>query len=160
MTELSWLFEARKEIGVSEHTVSGSKAVDQMWRDSKLSGLVGTAKTIPWCAGFTNAMLERAGIRSPRKDASASYDTWGVKLTEPKYGCIVRFQRSGGGHVGFCVGKTTDGKLLILGGNQSDAVNIKAFDTSRVVAYRYPEGIPIDDRPLPVGDAVLSVKES
>ena len=155
-----WLDEARKEIGVSEHTVAGSKAVDQMWRDSKLSGLVGTAKTVPWCAGFANAMLERAGIRSPRKDSSASYDTWGVKLTEPKYGCLVRFQRPGGGHIGFCVGKTTDGKLLILGGNQSDAVNIKSFGKDRVVAYRWPEGVQIDERPLPVGDAALSVRES
>lgn len=155
-----WLDEARKEIGVSEHTVAGSKAVDQMWRDSKLSGLVGTAKTVPWCAGFANAMLERAGIRSPRKDSSASYDTWGFKLTEPKYGCLVRFQRPGGGHIGFCVGKTADGKLLILGGNQSDAVNIKAFGTDRVVAYRWPEDVPIDNRPLPIGDAALSIKES
>lgn len=155
-----WLDEARKEIGVSEHTVAGSKAVDQMWRDSKLSGLVGTAKTVPWCAGFANAMLERAGIRSPRKDSSASYDTWGVKLTEPKYGCLVRFQRPGGGHIGFCVGKTADGKLLILGGNQSDAVNIKAFGTDRVVAYRWPEDVPIDEQPLPVGEAAISVKES
>lgn len=138
-----WLDEARKEIGVSEHTAAGSKAVDQMWRDSKLSGLVGTAKTVPWCAGFANAMLERAGIRSPRKDSSASYDTWGVKLTEPKYGCLVRFQRPGGGHIGFCVGKTPDGKLLILGGNQSDAVNIKAFGTDRVVAYRWPDGLHV-----------------
>lgn len=160
MVDPKWLIEAKKDIGVSEHTVEGSKAVDKMWIDSKLRGLVGTAKDVPWCAAYTNANLERAGIRSPRKDSSASYDTWGIKLSEPKYGCIVRFSRSGGGHVGFCVGKTTDGKLLILGGNQSDAVNIKAFSTDRVVAYRYPEGFEIDNRPLPIGDAALSVKES
>ncbi|MEQ5183160.1 TIGR02594 family protein [Providencia alcalifaciens] len=160
MTEPKWIIEARKEIGASEHTDSGSKAVDQMWIDSKLRGLVGTARKVPWCAGFVNAMLERAGIKSPRKDASSSYDTFGQKLTEPKYGCVVRFSRSGGGHVGFCVGKTANGSLLILGGNQSDAVNVKAFGTDRVVAYRWPDGVEVDNRPLPIGDAALSVKES
>ncbi|AQZ54570.1 UNVERIFIED_ORG: hypothetical protein QIH99_gp50 [Proteus phage VB_PmiS-Isfahan] len=157
---IKWLEEAKKEIGVSEHTVDGSKAVDQMWRDSKMSGLVGTAKTVPWCAGFVNAMLERSGIRSTRSDSSKSYINYGVKLSEPKYGCIVVFSRSGGGHVGFCVGRTKDGNLLILGGNQSDAVNIKSFSTDRVIAYRYPDVGFIDNRPLPIGEAGMSIKES
>lgn len=160
MTEPKWLIEARKEIGVSEHTVAGSQAVDQMWIDSKLRGLVGTARKVPWCAGFVNAMLERAGIRSTRSDSSRSYLNYGVKLSEPKYGCVVTFSRDGSGHVGFVVGKTESGALLVLGGNQSDAVNIKAFKTDRVTGYCYPEGAEIDTRPLPIGDAALSVKES
>ena len=155
-----WLDEARKEIGVSEHTVAGSKAVDQMWRDSKLSGLVGTAKTVPWCAGFANAMLERAGIRSPRSDSSQSYLTFGVKLDAPKYGCVCVGKRPGGGHVGFVVGMDKSGNPLLLGGNQSDAVNIKAFPKERVLGYRWVESVPIDNRPLPIGDAALSIKES
>lgn len=157
---IKWLEEAKKEIGVSEHTVIGSKAVDQMWRDSKMSGLVGTAKTVPWCSGFVNAMLERSGIRSTRSDSSKSYIDYGIKLSEPKYGCIVVFSRSGGGHVGFCVGKTKDGNLLILGGNQSDAVNIKSFPTDRVIAYRYPDVGFIDNRLLPIGEAGMSIKEN
>lgn len=157
---IKWLEEAKKEIGVSEHTIDGSKAVDQMWRDNKMSGLVGTAKTVPWCAGFVNAMLERSGIRSTRSDSSKSYIDYGVKLSEPKYGCVVVFSRKGGGHVGFCVGKTKDGNLLILGGNQSDAVNIKSFSTDRVIAYRYPDIGFIDNRPLPIGEAGMSIKES
>ncbi|QCJ70353.1 TIGR02594 family protein [Providencia heimbachae] len=160
MTEPKWLTEAKKEIGVSEHTTVGAKAVDQMWIDSKLRGLVGTAKTVPWCAGFVNAMLERAGIRSTRSDSSRSYLAFGTVLNEPKYGCVVVFSRSGGGHVGFVVGKTESGQLMVLGGNQSDAVNIKAFSLDRVTGYRWPSGLPVDTRPLPIGDAALSVKES
>ncbi|WP_435781796.1 TIGR02594 family protein [Providencia hangzhouensis] len=160
MTDPKWLIEARKEIGVSEHTVSGSQAVDQMWIDSKLRGLVGTARKVPWCAGFVNAMLERAGIRSTRSDSSRSYLAFGTVLNEPAYGCVVVFSRSGGGHVGFVVGKTESGQLMVLGGNQSDAVNIKSFSLDRVTGYRWPSGLPVDTRPLPVGDAALSVKES
>ncbi|WP_272659205.1 MULTISPECIES: TIGR02594 family protein [unclassified Providencia] len=160
MTDPKWLIEAKKEIGVSEHTVAGSQAVDQMWIDSKLRGLVGTARKVPWCAGFVNAMLERAGIRSTRSDSSRSYLAFGTVLNEPAYGCVVVFSRSGGGHVGFVVGKTESGQLMVLGGNQSDAVNIKSFSLDRVTGYRWPSGLPVDTRPLPVGDAALSVKES
>jgi uncharacterized protein (TIGR02594 family) len=160
MTDPKWLIEAKKEIGVSEHTVAGSQAVDQMWIDSKLRGLVGTARKVPWCAGFVNAMLERAGIRSTRSDSSRSYLAFGTVLNEPTYGCVVVFSRSGGGHVGFVVGKTEGGQLMVLGGNQSDAVNIKSFSLDRVTGYRWPSGLPVDTRPLPIGDAALSVKES
>ncbi|OBU06459.1 TIGR02594 family protein [Morganella psychrotolerans] len=160
MSEPKWITEARKEIGVSEHTAAGSTAVDQMWIDSKLRGLVGTARKVPWCAGFVNTCLERAGIRSTRSDSSRSYLAFGDMLKEPAYGCVVTFSRNGGGHVGFVVGKTESGQLMVLGGNQSDAVNIKAFGTDRVTGYRWPSGVPLDNRPLPVGNAALSVKES
>ncbi|MBT0318580.1 TIGR02594 family protein [Morganella morganii] len=160
MTEPKWITEARKEIDISELLGTGQKAIDQMWIDSKLRGLVGTARKVPWCAGFVNACLERAGIRSTRSDSSRSYLAFGDALKEPAYGCIVTFSRTGGGHVGFVVGKTESGQLMVLGGNQSDAVNIKAFGTDRVTGYRWPSGVPVDNRPLPVGNAALSVKES
>ncbi|MBT0366451.1 TIGR02594 family protein [Morganella morganii] len=160
MTEPKWITEARKEVGISELLGTGQKAIDQMWVDSKLRGLVGTARKVPWCAGFVNACLERAGIRSTRSDSSRSYLSFGDALKEPAYGCIVTFSRTGGGHVGFVVGKTESGQLMVLGGNQSDAVNIKAFGTDRVTGYRWPPGEPVDNRPLPVGNAALSVKES
>ncbi|MGJ5665873.1 TIGR02594 family protein [Morganella morganii] len=160
MTEPKWITEARKEIDISELLGTGQKAIDQMWIDSKLRGLVGTARKVPWCAGFVNACLERSGIRSTRSDSSRSYLSFGDALKEPAYGCIVTFSRTGGGHVGFVVGKTESGQLMVLGGNQSDAVNIKAFGTDRVTGYRWPSGVPLDSRPLPVGNAALSVKES
>lgn len=160
MTEPKWLIEARKEIGISEHSAAGSKAIDQMWIDSKLRGLVGTAGKVPWCAGFVNAMLERAGIRSTRSDSSRSYLAFGDQLTEPAYGCIVIFTRTGGGHVGFVVGKTESNQLMVLGGNQSDAVNIKAFSSNRVIGYRWPPGVSVDNRPWSIGYTPLSVKES
>lgn len=160
MTEPKWITEARKEVGISELLGTGQKAIDQMWIDSKLRGLVGTARKVPWCAGFVNACLERAGIRSTRSDSSRSYLAFGDALKDPAYGCIVTFSRTGGGHVGFVVGKTESGQLMVLGGNQSDAVNIKAFGTDRVTGYRWPSGAPVDNRPLPIGNAALSVKES
>lgn len=61
----------------------------------------------------------------------------GTRLEKPAYGCVVVFSRNGGGHVGFVVGKDKFGNLMVLGGNQGDAVNIKPFAKSRVLAYRW-----------------------
>jgi hypothetical protein len=36
--------------------------------------------------------------------------------------------------------EAVNGDLLILGGNQGDAVNIRAFPRGRVLAYRWPPG--------------------
>ena len=52
------------------------------------------------------------------------------------------FSREGGGHVGFVVGRDATGNIMVLGGNQSDAVNVRAFPASRVTGYRWPTGVP------------------
>jgi uncharacterized protein (TIGR02594 family) len=157
--ELPWIAEGRKFIGLRE--IPGPKhepEILQMWRDIKRSGI--KDDETPWCAAYAGAMLERVGIRSTRFEGARSYLEWGEKLEQPIYGCVVVFTRTGGGHVGFVVGKTESGSLLVLGGNQSDAVNIKAFSTDRVTGYRWPEGYQKPSFTLPVGNAALSTKES
>jgi uncharacterized protein (TIGR02594 family) len=144
--EPAWLIEARKNISTTEtkgprHTA----AVLEYWRSSKLSGI--KDDETPWCAAFVGAMLERTGIKSTRSDSAKSYLTWGQPLKQPLPGCVAVFWRDGGGHVGFVVGQDSDRRLLVLGGNQSDAVNVKAFDRARVLSYRWPTGVE-----LPVGD--------
>ncbi|HHU2470361.1 TPA: TIGR02594 family protein, partial [Escherichia coli] len=100
------------------------------------------------------------GIRSTRFESAKSYLDWGEKLDTPAYGCIVVFTRVGGGHVGFVVGRRANGDLLVLGGNQGDAVNIRAFPTSRVSGYRWPADEPRNTALLPVGDAATSTNEA
>lgn len=63
-------------------------------------------------------------------------------LAAPALGCVVVFEREGGGHVGFLVGRTPGGLLLVLGGNQGNQVNVRAFEKHRVVGYRWPAGEP------------------
>lgn len=160
MTEPKWLQEARKLIGLRE--IKGpnhAPEIIQMWRDIKRSGI--KDDETPWCAAFVGAMLERVGIRSSRFESARSYLTWGDQLVEPLPGCIVVFSRDGGGHVGFCIGQDAAGNLLILGGNQSDAVNIRAFPRTRVTGYRWPSGVMLPEPVLPVlSGAELSRRES
>jgi len=81
-------------------------------------------------------MLESNSIRSARSDSSRAYLKWGEVINAPEYGCVVVFTRTGGGHVGFCVGVDQSGRLLILGGNQGDAVSILPFARERVSGFR------------------------
>lgn len=140
MTEPAWIVEARKYIG--ERELKGLKhnpLILQMWRDIKRGGI--KDDETPWCAAFTGAVLERCGIKSTRFESAGSYLGWGEQLLKPALGCVVVFKRDGGGHVGFVVGQNSAGDLLVLGGNQSDAVNIRAFPRLRVSGYRWPVGV-------------------
>jgi len=140
--EPRWVTLARTLIGTTE--IKGKQhnpEILQMWRDIKRGGI--KDDETPWCAAFVGAVLERCGIRSSRFESAASYSTWGVPLNQPVPGCVVVFIRKGGGHVGFVVGRDVANNLLVLGGNQSDQVNVRAFPRDRVVAYRWPDGEPI-----------------
>ncbi len=159
MTELPWIAEARRLNGIRETKgIQHHPEIVKMWKDIKRGGI--KDDETPWCAALVGACLERVGIRSTRFESARSYLAGGKGLSEPRYGCIAVFTRKGGGHVGFVVGVDAKGNLLVLGGNQSDAVNIKAFQRSRVTGYRWPDSVPEDTRPLTVAAAEISVRES
>jgi uncharacterized protein (TIGR02594 family) len=139
-----WLRRARQEIGVSE--IAGrqhSKRILSYWQ---LAKLYFTDDETPWCAGYCNAMLQDCGIEGTRSGMARSFENWGQPCGAIP-GAIVVFWRgsksSGSGHVGFVTGKDQYGNIMVLGGNQGDAVNVKPFDTSRVVGYRWPKGFDI-----------------
>lgn len=129
------------------------------WWKAILRGGIKTDE-VPWCAAFVGAMLESVGIKSSRFESAKSYMLWGTRLPEPTLGCVVVFERDGGGHVGFVVGQDKHNNLLVLGGNQSDMVSIAAFPRARAVAYRWPVAVPVNYAALPVGAAGISQSEA
>jgi uncharacterized protein (TIGR02594 family) len=133
-----WLAEARKDIGQRE-TLGPN---DSPWIRSMLDKL-GARWLLgqPWCGGAVAKWAQDAGLSIPKNWYRArAWASWGQHMTYPAHGCIVVFARKGGGHVGIVTGETTNGDLLVLGGNQGDAVNIRAFPRARVIAYRWPPG--------------------
>lgn len=157
--EPRWVALARSFIGTREIPgVRHEPLILSWWRWIKRGGI--KSDEVPWCAAFVGAMLEQCGIVSTRFESARSYATWGFRLPRPVLGCIAVFSRNGGGHVGFVVGKTGDGKLLILGGNQSDEVNIRAIGTERLVGLRWPNGEPIPTDQLAFGVAQTSTNEA
>src|SRR5690606_36578801 len=94
----------------------------------------------PWCGAFVGGVLVEAGFKPPAGGLGARAKEWltyGRALDRPAVGCIVVFDRAGGGHVGFVVGRDQHRNLMVLGGNQADAVNVKPFAQSRVLGYRW-----------------------
>lgn len=136
-TELPWVVEARKHIGLKEipgkqhnptiiNWLVGLKA---WWKDDET----------PWCGTFIGHCIKTAKRYVPSAWYRAkAWANAGTTLTSPAYGCIAVFERTGGGHVGFVVGKDKFGNLMVLGGNQGNGVNIKPFSRTRVVAYVWP----------------------
>jgi uncharacterized protein (TIGR02594 family) len=123
-----------KEIGGSKHSPTITNwliRLNAWWRDDET----------PWCGVFVAACLQGALLPYPKLYMRAkAYLDYGERLEKPCLGCIVIFDRKGGGHVGFAIGKDYAGRLIILGGNQGNQVSIQPFDTSRVLGYRMPFG--------------------
>jgi uncharacterized protein (TIGR02594 family) len=139
-----WLALAATNLGVSE--IKGAKhrtEILRYWRDIKRGGI--KDDETPWCAAFVGASLERAGIQSTRFESAASYLLWGRRLALSVQGAIAVLDR----HVAFVAGVRADKKIMLLGGNQADAVTIAAFDDCAIKSYRWPVGVPVPVGQLP-----------
>lgn len=167
--ELNHVAKARSFIGTTE--IKGEKhnpKIIDFWEeaengtDQNINWLFKNAKKndeVAWCGGFMGGVFSMLGLGGKIPKNFFRAQDWakaGTKLDKPAYGCVAVLQRPEGGHVALVVGKTKDGKLKLLGGNQSDQVNIMDFDPSRVIAYRWIStgDVPAAHRyDLPVLDA-------
>lgn len=155
-----WIVEARKHIGVTE--VPGPRHNPLVLAIWKALGQPFTDDETPWCGGFTGYVLNQVGIKGSNSPAWAkSWATWG-KPCDRALGAVAVFGRAGGGgHVGFLVGVSADGKrLYILGGNQSNQVNISPIDASRLIALRWPSALPVGGKAPVMSGGVVSTNES
>lgn len=97
---------------------------------------------IPWCAGFMNAILTRAGYEGTGSLMARSFLGYGIATKYPREGDIVVFSRgknSSAGHVGFYVGaKTINGvrHIKVLGGNQNKKVSVAYYPANKLLSYR------------------------
>lgn len=142
MTAPRWMAVGRKYIGLAEvpgreHNpviINWLTSLKAWWREDET----------PWCGTFVAAVLREADvpITASWYRARAWLD-WGLRLHAPTLGCVVVFERAGGGHVGFVAGRDIAGRLMVLGGNQGNRVSIAPFDVSRVLGYRWPAAEPL-----------------
>ncbi|NRP31713.1 MULTISPECIES: TIGR02594 family protein [unclassified Aliiroseovarius] len=96
--------------------------------------------SVAWCAAFVGHCLEEAGIRSTRKLTARSYLDWGVPVeiadVQPgDIGVIPRGTSSWQGHV-FFIDRIEGPWVWGLGGNQSNAVNVKRYPVSKLLGIR------------------------
>lgn len=154
MQQSPWLIEAWRELGQRERAgAADNPRILAFYRDAGHPSV--RHDETAWCAAFAGACLERVGIASTRSLMARSYSDWGEALAEARSGAIAVLSRGSDpafGHVGFVVGETQS-QIILLGGNQGDAVTVAAFDRSRVIALRWPasEAAPAE-APAPVSD--------
>lgn len=137
-----WLRIARGELGTKE--IKGSQHNPRILEYLKTVGL-GSNDETPWCAAFAAWCLKNsgqsiAGITGMAKSFATASSM--KKISKLEYGAIVVYSRgtnSTSGHVGFCVG-TKGGRILTLGGNQSDAVTVGGQPSVKLHAIMWPVG--------------------
>lgn len=148
MTEPRWLTIARSHIGTREIAGPKHNAKIMGWL-SRLKSWIKDDET-PWCGTFVAAVMQEAGLpypkEFPRAKAWADYGA-NLRSTHVAPGAILVFQREGGGHVGFYVGEDATA-YQVLGGNQSNSVNITRIAKARCIAIRWPRGEPVIGGPV------------
>jgi uncharacterized protein (TIGR02594 family) len=151
--DLLWMLAARSQYGVTEHPSGSNGGADV----EKYLRTVSLGKGYPWCAAFVNWSFIDVGINGPPHAAAAlSWRNFGQHLNQPAYGSVATKKRIGGGHVGFVVGRTSSGRIVLLGGNQGDMVKYESFPASEL-QYNYPAGFT-PNYSLPTINAGANVK--
>jgi uncharacterized protein (TIGR02594 family) len=132
---------ALKEIGVKEYSGPASNPrVDKYFDAITATGDSHYQDDTPWCAAFVGAILKWSMMGHSGKLNARSYLQWGVSSKrEPWPGdvCVLWrvSPRDWRGHVGFVV-KVTNDHVYLVGGNQSNEVNVSRYSKSRVLDYR------------------------
>lgn len=143
---------AERFIGVRE--IPGSEHNPQVMAMLNLDAKWPEGDEVPWCSGFVNYVFWLLRLPRSKSLRARSWLRVGnpVGFTEPDRTSpevghdVVILKRGPGlqpgpdvieapGHVGFFAGWER-GKVYILGGNQGDEVNVRGYDTDRILGIR------------------------
>ncbi|MET0352131.1 MAG: LysM peptidoglycan-binding domain-containing protein [Rhizobacter sp.] len=137
-----WMAIARGETGQRE--VAGSRHNPRIVEYHQTTSLKARSDETPWCASFVNWSLEKAGVRGTDSAAAISWASWGGRVDGLRNAhdgdvVVIRNKATGQNHVGFFV-SGGDGRVTLLGGNQSNQVKASSFGLSTydIVAVRRP----------------------
>jgi uncharacterized protein (TIGR02594 family) len=155
----AWLDIAKQEFGVNEQT--GKKRIHQYFVDLGLESFwnENIGNKIPdWCAVFANWCLCKKLYEGTDSVAAISFLKFGIRLEEPKEGCIVVLARFNPldwrSHVGFFLDMDKV-RIKLHGGNQGNKVGQNWYLKARVRkdGYRWPAELNIKNH-LEVRDAM------
>ena len=142
---LSWISLAQKYAGVRE--IVGGKhnplliaMLKEMGKFSNESRAWWLDDETPWCGllvGYTQGVTGRYVVKDWYRAKAWESDQL-TKLDKAAYGCIITFNRQGGGHVGYVIGKDQHGNLIVWGGNQKNMVCALPFNVQRATGYYWP----------------------
>jgi len=134
-----WLRLARAEIGVRSHPAGSSNPRIAAYHAG--TNIAGYDDKANWCSSFVQWALAGVGIAGTGSALARSWLAWGAPLDEPRAGCIAVLWREDPqgwkGHVGFFLRLAGD-DVVLLGGNQLEAVREHRYPRAQVLAWRWP----------------------
>ena len=137
---------AAKQIGMNENTQR-----DALKDYLATGGANLDPATTAWCAAFVNSTLQQTGGQGTGSNMARSFLDWGQSVDQPQPGDVAVFSRGDQngpyGHVGFFQGYDENGNILVLGGNQGDAVSVSPYSPDRLLGFRraYADGGEVAD---------------
>lgn len=143
---LPWFLEAQRSIGITEDTGRGSNPLIIGW--GRRLGISFSDDETPWCGLFVAHCVGSQVPGEPLPVNPLGARNWakcGIACAVPQPGAIMVFWRGspGGwlGHVAFYVGEDQN-SFHVLGGNQSNSVNVTRLGRDRFVEARWPKLAP------------------
>ena len=138
---------AQRFIGLKE--VEGNTANPNILGMLQLDNTWPSDDSVPWCSAFAAYVCWLLNVCRSKSLRARSWLLVGkpVDIDDAVVGFdVVILSRGGGsqpdatvidapGHVGFYAGMDGD-KVLVLGGNQNDSVNVSGYDLTRVLGIR------------------------
>lgn len=146
-----WMVLAKTKVGEKEYLVGSNPFIAECFKVCGFDPKKYDDSALMWCSMFVHWLASKTNLKRPKKSAARA-KAWAnfyeseitTKLSEPKHGCIIVFNRGSGkddGHIGLYdkYAKHTDTAWHVLGGNQSDAVCYSYYKKSNVVGYYWPK---------------------
>ena len=138
---------AQRYVGIQE-LAQGEHPLIQWWLSLCGQESLRLPDETPWCSAFANGIALELRLPRSKSLRARSWLLTGMPTrlenALPAFDVVV-INRKGDpsadvidspGHVGFYAGRRADGKVLILGGNQGNAVSIAALPTDQVLGVR------------------------
>ncbi len=145
--ELTAFKMAQRFIGINE--ISGAASNPQILAMLKLDNKWPDGDEVPWCSAFINYITWLLRLPRSKNLRARSWLNIGesIKIEDAEVGFdVVILKRGKGvqpgpevidapGHVGFFAGFEED-KILLLGGNQSNSVDVSRYSIDRILGIR------------------------
>lgn len=135
-----WYQIAFREMESGVEEIAGATDNPRIVEYHQATSLRATDDETPWCSSFVNWCMMKAGEERTNSAAARSWLNWGAELQTPRLGVVAVFKRTSSptaGHVGFYQGEQND-RILLLGGNQSNQVNVAPQRKEKLLGYRWP----------------------
>ncbi len=148
-----WMSELHRRMGLHETRDKGVLSAFL-----KLGKFLGDPAKLPWCGDAIESSIVKTLPFEPVPNNPFWAQAWasfGVDAKGPKVGSIgvIKWSASAG-HVGTVAAYDAKRqRVLLLGGNQSNAITLAWFPLAKFIAFRWPKTFEMRDYPALTGGA-------